>query len=50
MTQLDPVQIDSLPQSIDEFATLRDQVATTPQGGAAMMIIALHLYVQESLR
>ena len=46
MTQLDPVQIDSLPASIEEFAALRDQVATTPQGGAAMMVLALHLYAQ----
>ena len=44
MTSLPSVQIDKLPQSLAEFVALRDRLARTPQGGAAMMIVALLLY------
>ena len=44
MTSPQVVRIDSLPQSIDEFVALRDQIARTPEGGAAMMVVALLLY------
>jgi hypothetical protein len=47
VTSLPSVQIEKLPQSVDEFVALRDRVARTPQGGAAMMIVALLLYAQE---
>jgi hypothetical protein len=47
MAQLDPVKIDKLPQSIEEFVALRDEVAVEPQGGAAMMVAALFTYVQD---
>ncbi len=35
------VQIDTLPQSIEEFLDLQERVAGTPQGGAAMLVVAL---------
>jgi len=41
------VQIPSLPASIEEFLELRDQVATSPEGGAAMMVVALLAYADE---
>jgi hypothetical protein len=41
VTTLSPVQFDQVPSSIDAFVALRDRVATTPQGGAAMMVVAL---------
>ncbi len=42
-----PVQIDALPKSVEEFVALRDQIAQTPEGGAAMMILALHAYTED---
>jgi hypothetical protein len=41
------VSLLSLPRSIEEFVALRDQVATTPQGGAAMTVVALLLYARD---
>ncbi|WP_051296376.1 DUF6935 domain-containing protein [Eisenibacter elegans] len=38
--------IKQLPNSTEAFKTLRDQVATTPQGGAQMFLIALKVYVE----
>ena len=47
MPPLEPVTIAALPRSIEEFVALRDQVAVTPQGGAAMMVVALLLHAQD---
>ena len=47
MSTLPPVQFDRIPGSIDDFVALRNQVATTPQGGAAMMVVALLAYVED---
>ena len=44
MTALSSVQLDTLPKSIAQFVAWRDRVATTPQGGAAAMVVALLLY------
>ncbi len=41
-----PVQIDSLPSDLDSFLALRDVLATSPEGGAVMFILAAHLYTQ----
>lgn len=38
------VQVSALPQSVEEFISLRDQHADTPEGGAAMMVVALIAY------
>ncbi len=35
------VTISSIPASADEFIQMRDRLATTPEGGAAMLIVAL---------
>ena len=41
------VQIDQLPSSVEDFVALRDQVSMTPQGGAAMMVVALLAYASD---
>jgi hypothetical protein len=40
------VEIDKIPQSIEEFFELRDKIASTPQGGAAVFVVASIIYVQ----
>lgn len=39
------VTIKEIPSSIEEFIKLRDQKATTPEGGAAMFCIAMKIYM-----
>ncbi len=41
------VVIEKLPEDIDGFLALRDKIARTPQGGAAIMIIALIIYTRD---
>ncbi|NLS79700.1 MAG: hypothetical protein GXY76_20830 [Chloroflexi bacterium] len=48
MPSVPAVQIDQMPGSVESFVTLRDRIAATPQGGAAAMIVALHLYAQDA--
>ena len=36
MSHLELMSIDALPASVDAFGALRDKVARTPEGGAAM--------------
>lgn len=38
------VDIERLPTTVEEFKTLRDRIATTPEGGAAAFVIALKMY------
>jgi hypothetical protein len=40
------VSLDKIPQSIEEFISLRDKHATTPQGGAAIWVMAAIIYAQ----
>jgi hypothetical protein len=47
MRSLPSVTIDQLPQSVETFLALQDEVARTPQGGAAMMVLALLLYADD---
>lgn len=44
---LESIQIESVPKIIGEFVSLRDQLAQTPQGGAAMMIVALLAFAED---
>jgi hypothetical protein len=46
MSERVSVQIPSLPDSIEQFLDLRDRLATTPEGGAAMMVVALLAYAE----
>jgi len=45
---LPSVKISNIPDDIDEFIKMRNSVATTPQGGAAMFILALKIYTQNA--
>ena len=47
MSQLEPVRIDALPRSAEEFQALRDRVARIPQGGAAAMVVALLAFAED---
>lgn len=38
------IKIDKMPASVDEFLELRDAIADTPEGGAAIFVIALKMY------
>ncbi len=49
MDTLLTVEIGQLPQSIEEFMTLRDRIADTPQGGAAIMVVALSIYAKDQV-
>jgi len=41
------VQITSVPTSVEEFLAQRTKVATTPEGGAVMMVVALMVYAND---
>ena len=43
------VTIDQLPQSAEAFAVLQERVARTPEGGAAVMVVALLLYAEDKV-
>ena len=49
MTTTLPVEIGHLPQSIEEFVALRDRIADTAQGGAAVMVVALLIYAKDQV-
>ncbi|MBN1253512.1 MAG: hypothetical protein JXR51_03165 [Bacteroidales bacterium] len=38
------ITISSVPGTVEEFITLRNQQATTPEGGAALFMLALKIY------
>ncbi len=38
------VTIKKMPKNVDEFVKLRNKIATTPQGGVSMFILALKMY------
>ncbi|MCB1325436.1 MAG: hypothetical protein H7A21_20520 [Spirochaetales bacterium] len=38
------VTVNALPQTAAEFSALRDSIGNTPQGGVALLIMALRLY------
>ena len=44
MRSLPSVTIGQLPRTVAAFLALQDEIARTPQGGAAMMVLALLLY------
>lgn len=47
MSALEPVVIQQIPTSLEAFVALRDQVSQVPQGGVAMMVIALHIFADD---
>jgi hypothetical protein len=42
------VSFDKIPQTVEEFISLRDKHATTPQGGAAIWVLAAVIYAQNA--
>ncbi len=40
------VSVKQIPASVEEFLALRDTLATTPEGGAAVMLVALMEFMQ----
>lgn len=38
------IRIQRIPATIEEFTSLRDSLAGTPEGGAAVFVVALYLY------
>ena len=48
MTVSQFVEVKKPASSVEEFISLRDQVACTPEGGAVMMIMALLAYVEDA--
>jgi hypothetical protein len=45
--ELPVVTIDRFPQTIDEFVEMRNEIAVTPEGGAAMFVIAIITYTRD---
>jgi hypothetical protein len=43
-TMLPQITLEKMPSSVEEFKALQKTFATQPQGGAAMMIVALLIY------
>jgi hypothetical protein len=41
------VEIDGLPETVEAFAALQAEVARTPEGAAAMMVVALWLLAED---
>jgi hypothetical protein len=42
------VTVSTMPNTVQEFEQLRDQMATTAEGGAAMTLIALKMFAQNT--
>ncbi len=38
------INLNKIPDNIDEFVTMRNELATTPEGGAAIFIMAMILF------
>lgn len=38
--------VKAIPQNLEEFTAIRDEIANTPEGGVVAYILALHLYIQ----
>lgn len=43
------VTLSSMPNTLDEFLNLQSQIAHTPQGGIAMMILAMRIYEKDAV-
>lgn len=39
------VKIDKIPDTIEDFITMRNEIAVTPEGGAAMFCLAMKIYI-----
>jgi len=41
------IRVDALPATIEKFLTLRDRLAQTPEGGAALFVVAMLKFVED---
>ena len=41
------LQLSALPRTVEEFKTMRDELAKTPFGGAAMFAVALNVFSED---
>ncbi len=41
------ITIEKMPESIEEFTEMRDEISVTPEGGAAMFIVAMNKYIED---
>ncbi len=41
------IVIGTIPETLDAFVALRDRIAETPEGGAAVTVVAMLLYARE---
>ena len=41
-------EFDGVPATIEEYVELRNEVATKPEGGAAMFVLAMLMYVADN--
>lgn len=44
MSTVPLIEVSHLPQDVEAFLSLRDEIGSTPEGGAAMLVMALLLY------
>ncbi|WP_425270279.1 DUF6935 domain-containing protein [Leptospira bandrabouensis] len=44
LTERNPVSISTEPTTVDEFKSLQSKVASTPEGGVAMLVLAISIY------
>ncbi|MCW7492654.1 hypothetical protein ND861_09030 [Leptospira sp. 2 VSF19] len=44
LTERNPVSIPSEPTTVEEFKSLQSKLASTPEGGAAMLVLAISIY------
>jgi hypothetical protein len=42
------ITIDKIPQNIDEFIEIRNKFSATPEGGAAIFMLALKVYIDNN--
>ncbi len=43
------ITLSSMPNTLDEFIALQNQIANTPQGAVAMMILAMRIYQKDTV-
>ena len=48
MPSPEPIRIQQLPQTIEQFVALRDEIAQTPYGGASIMVMALLTHAEDA--
>lgn len=42
------VEVPGLPATVEDLVALRDRIATTPEGGAAVLVVAMIAYAQDA--